>query len=205
MNYLKVFTDFAAVIEPLGDAECGRLFKAMLAYASTGTEPDFHGNERFIWPAAKQNIDRTAAFSEKQRENGSLGGRPKNPTKPCETQNNPTKPSESPKDKDKEKDKEILKEKIKKENFVPPTVDEVRAYCRERKNAVNPAAFVNFYASKGWKVGKDKMVDWRAAVRTWEQKEKPTGKNAPPTMEVSRPAVATNRAVLEKLRGLTDD
>ena len=58
MKYLKVFTDFASSLEPLGDAECGRLFKAMLEYARTGQEPDFRGNERFIWPTAKQSIDR---------------------------------------------------------------------------------------------------------------------------------------------------
>ena len=54
-------------------------------------------------------------------------------------------------------------------NFVPPTVEEVRAYCLERGNHVNPDAFVDFYTSKGWMVGKNKMKDWKAAVRTWEK------------------------------------
>ena len=56
--------------------------------------------------------------------------------------------------------------------FIAPSVDDVRAYCQERKNNVNPESFVNFYESKGWLVGKNKMKDWKAAVRTWEQKEK---------------------------------
>ena len=60
MKYLKVFVDFADKIELLGDAERGRLFKAMLEYASSGTEPDLRGNERFIWPTAKSEIDRQA-------------------------------------------------------------------------------------------------------------------------------------------------
>ena len=60
MKYLKVFTDFSSSLNPLGDAECGRLFKAMLEYARTGQEPDLRGNERFIWPTAKQSIDRDA-------------------------------------------------------------------------------------------------------------------------------------------------
>lgn len=55
--------------------------------------------------------------------------------------------------------------------FVPPTVDEVRAYCQERGNCVNPQRFVDYYSSNGWMVGKNKMKDWKAAVRTWEQKE----------------------------------
>ena len=54
--------------------------------------------------------------------------------------------------------------------FIPPTVDEVKAYCLERGNSVDPEQFVDFYTSKGWKVGKDKMKDWKACVRTWEKR-----------------------------------
>lgn len=53
--------------------------------------------------------------------------------------------------------------------FVPPSVDEVRRYCEERHNNVDPEAFVDFYESKGWMVGKNKMKSWKAAVRTWER------------------------------------
>lgn len=60
MKYLKVFVDFADKIELLGDAERGRLFTAMLKYASSGAEPDLRGNERFIWQTAKSEIDRQA-------------------------------------------------------------------------------------------------------------------------------------------------
>ena len=62
--------------------------------------------------------------------------------------------------------------------FKPPTVEEVRAYCRERGNTVDPETFVDFYSAKGWMLGKNKMKDWRAAVRTWEKKEreKPQGR-----------------------------
>lgn len=59
--------------------------------------------------------------------------------------------------------------------FNPPTVEEVREYCTERGNAVDPEAFVDFYASKGWMIGKNKMKDWKAAVRTWEQGDKRKG------------------------------
>lgn len=55
--------------------------------------------------------------------------------------------------------------------FAPPTVDEVRDYCYDRGNAVDPQRFVDYYTSNGWMVGKNKMKDWKAAVRTWEQKE----------------------------------
>ena len=53
--------------------------------------------------------------------------------------------------------------------FKPPTEDEVRAYCQERGNAVDAGKFHDFYSSKGWMVGKSKMKDWKAAVRTWER------------------------------------
>ena len=53
--------------------------------------------------------------------------------------------------------------------FIPPDVPEVKAYCMERGNDVDPERFVNFYEAKGWMVGKNKMKDWRAAVRNWER------------------------------------
>lgn len=53
--------------------------------------------------------------------------------------------------------------------FAPPTIDEVAAYCRERGNGVDPERFVSHYESNGWRVGRNPMRDWRAAVRTWEK------------------------------------
>lgn len=63
-------------------------------------------------------------------------------------------------------------EKPKRKIFVSPTVEEVAAYCRERGNTVDPETFVDFYAGKDWMVGKNKMVDWKATVRTWERRQK---------------------------------
>ena len=60
--------------------------------------------------------------------------------------------------------------------FTPPTVDEVRAYCQDRQNGVDPQRFVDYYSSNGWMVGRNKMKDRKAAVRTWEQKDKPAAK-----------------------------
>ena len=50
----------------------------------------------------------------------------------------------------------------------PPTLEEVQAYCLERKSAVNPARFVNYYAATGWRLGRQPIRDWRAALRAWE-------------------------------------
>lgn len=54
-------------------------------------------------------------------------------------------------------------------HFVKPTVDEVRAYCQERRNCVDPERFVDYYEANGWKVGKSSMKDWKATVRNWEK------------------------------------
>lgn len=76
------------------------------------------------------------------------------------------------KDIDIDKRKDIPKGISKRKCFAPPTVDEVRAYCQERGNNIDPQRFVDFYESKGWFVGKNKMKDWKAAVRNWEGREK---------------------------------
>lgn len=56
--------------------------------------------------------------------------------------------------------------------FTPPTYDEVDFYCCERGNTIDPQAFIDYYTSNGWKVGNVPMKDWKAAVRTWERREK---------------------------------
>ena len=180
MKYLKVWTSFREVIEPLQDAEKGRLFDMMLLYAEEGIDPgNFAGNERFVWPAAKQIIDLTAEKAEKLRQNGLKGGRPvtkDNQEEANESKNNQSKANESHKEK-KRNNKE--KERNGKEainivpltRFVPPTEDEVALYCIERRNHVNAQKFVDYYSSNGWKVGRNPMKDWKAAVRTWEKSE----------------------------------
>ena len=60
----------------------------------------------------------------------------------------------------------------KAKRFYPPTLDEVKQQCEERKNNIDPRAFIDFYSSKGWMIGKNRMKDWKAAVRTWERKRK---------------------------------
>ena len=66
----------------------------------------------------------------------------------------------------------IKKKKIIKEKFSIPTIEQVSEYCRERKNSVNAEMFIDFYTSKNWMIGKNKMKDWKAAIRTWEKSDK---------------------------------
>lgn len=74
-------------------------------------------------------------------------------------------------------EEEKRKEEKRKEGetttrFHKPSISEIQQYCEERKNTVNAEKFFNYYEANGWKVGKNKMKDWKACVRTWEQNEK---------------------------------
>ena len=76
------------------------------------------------------------------------------------------------KEKDKEIEKDTEKEDIKpQKRTAKPTLEDVKAYCQERGNNVDAEEWYDFYKSKGWKVGKNPMVDWKAAVRTWERRK----------------------------------
>lgn len=183
-SYLKVYFDFDEKTDELSDIEKARLLLALYRYAKTGEKPALAGNERFLFSIFKGDIDRDIASYNTKVANGSLGGRPAK-AKPDETENNLTKPeeTETPKNKNKNKNKDILKEndltviKEKRKRFSPPTADEVTAYCQERGNHVDPQRFVDFYTAKGWRVGNNPMQDWKAAVRTWEQRDNITPLN----------------------------
>lgn len=73
--------------------------------------------------------------------------------------------------KEEKRREEYISADAPRKQFKKPTLDEVRAYCAERKNGVDPEKFWNYYESKGWKVGRNSMKDWKAAVRTWERNE----------------------------------
>lgn len=53
--------------------------------------------------------------------------------------------------------------------FTPPTLEQVAEYCKDRKNNIDPEQFIDHYTTNGWMVGKNKMKDWKASVRTWER------------------------------------
>jgi hypothetical protein len=96
--------------------------------------------------------------------------------------------------------------------FKPPTIDEVSAYCKERGNSVAPQRFVDFYAAKGWMVGKNGMKDWKAAVRNWEGNNGVGNGRAPPGDDEAKSAAkravmqantAATRQILESSGGKT--
>lgn len=167
-------------------------YDAIVSYALTGEEPDLDklsDAAAIAFEVIRPNLD----ASRRKAASGKQGGKAKKQTgsKPEANASNEEanskqekeqeKEKEQEQDKDKDKDKEQMlykappSAKKAKAVFVPPTVDEVREYCLERQNGIDPQAFVDFYASKNWMVGKSKMSDWEASVRTWEQRRKQEG------------------------------
>ena len=88
--------------------------------------------------------------------------------------------------------------------FTPPSLEDVKTYCLERNNRVDAQRFIDFYESKGWFVGKNKMKDWKAAVRTWEQREyesKETTRKKPDVMQRNYSNDELDDIVSKKLGG----
>lgn len=180
--YVCLYSRYLQTLAPFTDAERGRIMTAMLTYSTMGEIPEFEGNERYIWPTIQAQIDRDASVYQekcaKNRANGAKGGRPpKNQTdiektkrfseepKKANTNTN-TKTNRNTKSNDIEADKPPVRHK-----FSPPTVEEVQTYCKEKGYAIDPGRFVDYYTSNGWRVGKNPMKDWKAAVRSWNGKE----------------------------------
>lgn len=190
-SHLKVYFSFEEDTNALNDGERGRLLLAMVRYAKDGTEITLTGNERFLFPVFKAQIDRDIETYNTKVTNGSKGGRPKtedNSEEPNKTENNLKEPDETEnnlnakiedrryKIEDKRlKDNNIIKPQ---KRFTPPTVEEIKAYCEERgKYLIDPQYFVDYYEARGWMLTKNrKMVDWKATVRTWEKNERDRAK-----------------------------
>ena len=89
-----------------------------------------------------------------------------------------------------------LTDSNRKARFKKPSVIDIIDYCKERNNNIDPEAFIDFYESKDWKIGKNKMKDWKAAVRTWERRET----NKPQSMSKIHQHLQKNLNVKEKLK-----
>jgi uncharacterized protein YdaU (DUF1376 family) len=139
--------------------------------------------EVFVQARISQELQEYAGLREINAINGKKGGRPKGKT------HSVSKKTHSVSDKSDQKanqseskpnhkplttnHKPITKEpvvKAKPKRFAPPCMQEVVDYCKQRSNFVDPQRFIDYYTSNGWKVGKNPMKDWKAAVRNWESK-----------------------------------
>ena len=66
-------------------------------------------------------------------------------------------------------DKNSIDKSNNNTHFKPPTLEEVQSYCQERQNGIDAESFIDYYEARNWMLGKVKMKDWKAAVRTWER------------------------------------
>lgn len=144
-----------------------KVYDAIMEYGMYDRDPDLDGVALAIFLLAKPQID----ANNKRYENGCKA---KNKRTVSGTEANVKQDLSEAGAKEKEKVKEKVKVKDNNKIFIPPAVEDVRAYCTERGNSVDPQSFVDFYESKGWMIGKNKMKDWKAAVRTWERSETKT-------------------------------
>lgn len=194
-NYACLKHEYLEEMSLLTDAEFGRLCRALLAYSAEGKEGQLQGSERLFWPRVKMQEDRAIenyeAAAEKYSAAGRAGGlaRASNAKRCQATLNDAKQRLASPSKYKSESKKEYESEYESKNNppdggknsaqarvvFVPPTVEEVAEYCSSRRNNIEAQEFVDFYTSKGWMVGSNRMKDWKAAVRTWEQRKKQEG------------------------------
>lgn len=175
----------------LSDAERGKLFLSLLDYAEYGEIPTFDGMLKMAFAFIKTAIDRDAAAweakSEKRAESGSKGGKQASANRANavfarqeeQKEANQAVPVNVPAPvlanvPAPEPDNKKADKPPRAARFVPPTVEEVAEYCRERGNHVDAQAFVNHYQANGWMRGKNKVQDWKACVRTWEREGKKT-------------------------------
>ena len=199
MDWFKMQTVWGASLSRFSDAEAGRFLKALYAYVRDGEEyTGCNGREDpLVWQALETLREDVESFKQaeanQKAEEEALREKRKQAAKARWGKQNDASASmcnaknasastcmicNASASENQNKNNIIIKENPLKgvkektaSRFTPPTLDEVTDYCRERQNGVDPQRFVDFYASKGWKVGNQPMKDWRAAVRTWERKE----------------------------------
>ena len=196
------YFDVRPCIKRLNIEEKGCLFEAILDYGEFGNIPDFDGALGVAWDFIQPKLDRDAGRYDKQveqkqyavyvREAKKNGGTPvsfdewkllsddeKHRLISADIGRYPTTTSNLNLQPHPTTSTGIIKGADKpptRHHFSPPTVEEVRAYCTEKGYDIDPDRFVDYYTSNGWKVGKNPMKDWKAAVRSWSRKEQPGGK-----------------------------
>lgn len=137
---------------------------AVIDYGLDGKEYEGDGLAKSAFLIAKPLID----VNNKRYENSKKGGAPRG------NQNARKQPKNNQKTTKKQPNVNVNvneNDNDNKKRFVPPTVEQVEEYCIKRNNGIDPEAFVDYYATRGWKLGKGvSMKDWKAAVRTWENR-----------------------------------
>lgn len=164
------YRSFFEAVEDLPPEDFKQAVTAIMRYALDGTADDVKGVAKSILIMARPQIDK----NNKRYENGTRGGRKLNDNQTI-TKSEPKcispKPNENVNDNVNDIKENTLKS-VKEKRFAPPNPEDVREYCREKGLSVDADRFVDFYESKNWYVGKNKMKDWKAAVRNWARSQR---------------------------------
>ena len=164
-----LYCDIIHTIEQLTDEQAGHLFKHVLYYVNDLNPDTDNVITKIAFEPIKQQLKRDLVRYEKIRERNSLSARMRWDANACERMPNDAKNADNDNDNDNDINI-VLDEKPKKpKRFSKPPVDDVRKYMAELSMADMSQRFVDYYESNGWKVGKNPMKDWKAAVRTWKQ------------------------------------
>lgn len=196
-EYTAVPHEYLEEMDCLSDAEFGRLIRALLAYSMTGEEQTLSGGEKAHWKRVRNRENRyQEGFGNQEkaktdRAKNAANARWSNAKNanactsiPSNAKNaNTNTESDSKAESDSDSKGDIGADRADKPHtrhrFKPPSVDDVRAYCLEQGySSVDPQRFVDYYTANGWKVGKNPMKDWKAAVRGWESREKENRRDA---------------------------
>lgn len=180
----NAYCDWQETFEALTDEQAGQLAKHLFRYVNDQDpeppNPLIKAVFASIKATLKRDLSKWVKVVERNRANGSKGGRPKqtqyNPNKPTGLNGNPKNPNKPDRDRDRDRDKDRDKEVIIKrggtKKFVPPTLQEVDDYVCLKNYQIDPERFISYYESNGWMVGRNKMKDWKAAVRNWASRSK---------------------------------
>lgn len=163
-------------------ADLPREHKAVFAiytinYALCGEKPPIEEGtlEYSLWVKIARRIDQEAEKYETIKAKRAAAGKKHKGNQHTQEEPKQEEPEEKQQTEKEDPTTEKPAEKPKAKNFEKPTVEEIQAYCTERKNSVDAQAFFDFYESKGWKIGTAKMKDWRASVRNWERRQRYEG------------------------------
>ena len=161
--YFQYYETFEIVIEKIKDIEEREwLRKVIIQYGLHGTAPESFNSEalEIAWTICKDLIDQQIHRREVNAAN--RAGKKAEPETNKENLAAEPQPEEKPA-------QEIQQEKAKRKNFVKPTVEEIAAFCKEKKININVKKFFLHYESNGWHVGKTPMKSWKAAVQKWAE------------------------------------
>ena len=170
--YFQYYETFEIVIEKIKDIEEREwLRKVIIQYGLHGTAPESFNSEalEIAWTICKDLIDQQIHRREVNAANRA--------GKKAEPETNKENLAAEPQPEEKTA-QEIQQEKPKRKNFVKPTVEEIAAFCKEKKYTVNAQQFFNYYESNGWKIGRNAMKSWQAAVHNWNTRDKANNKAA---------------------------